>query len=168
MPESICRRRYPSDLTEAQWLAIKPLVTPLEEKQLGRKRETNVREVLDAINYRWMSGCVWRMLPHDLPSWNTVYMYSRRWEQVGLLSKIRTLLLSSPARLPIVRQEVIRQLDNESEASKNNPERPQPDLLPPVDKMNPYPRMEDVPSCLATDVDWSDQRFNYSSHAAPQ
>ncbi|MEZ6046665.1 MAG: transposase [Planctomycetaceae bacterium] len=108
------RRTYPSDLTDAQWLSIEPLVTPLEEKRVGRKRETNLREVLNAINYRWMSGCVWRMLPHDLPAWNTVYMYAHRWEEAGLLSKIRTLLITSPARLPIVKQEILRALESES------------------------------------------------------
>ncbi|MCA9039742.1 MAG: transposase [Planctomycetaceae bacterium] len=124
MSEAIRRRTYPSDLTEAQWKALEPLVTPVEVNRQGRKRETNLREVLNAINYRWMSGCVWRMLPHDLPAWNTVYMYSHRWERAGILSKIRTILLSSPARLPIVKQQILNDLDKHSPLLKDNPVKP--------------------------------------------
>ena len=114
MSHRVRRRTYPSDLSDAQWRAIAPLVTPTAENRPGRRRETDLREVLNAVNYRWMSGCVWRMIPHDLPSWNTVYMYAHRWEEAGLLSKIRTLLLTSPTRLTIVKHEIYRQLREET------------------------------------------------------
>jgi len=88
------RRSYPSDITDAQWECIAPLIsTPVNSKR-GRKRETDLREVINAINYRWSTGCVWRMLPHDLPSWNTIYTYFHRWEQDGTLKKLRDILLN--------------------------------------------------------------------------
>jgi putative transposase len=52
-----------------------------------------VRTVLNAINFRWRCGCTWRMLPHDFPPWETVYMYFRIWRQAGILPFIRDALL---------------------------------------------------------------------------
>ena len=88
------RRSYPSDITDAQWECIAPLISTPANSKRGRKRETDLREVINAINYRWSTGCVWRMLPHDLPSWNTIYTYFHRWEQDGTLKKLRDILLN--------------------------------------------------------------------------
>lgn len=89
------RRAYPSDITESQWSCIKPLLTlPSQKSNRGRKCHTDLREVVNAINYRWSTGCVWRMLPHDLPAWNTIYYHFHRWEQDGTLKKLREILLN--------------------------------------------------------------------------
>ena len=85
------RTRYPSDLTETQWRRIMLLLPA--EKTRGRRRCTCVREVVNAINYRWRTGCVWRMLPHDFPPWATVYTYFRHWQCDGVLRQIRAVLL---------------------------------------------------------------------------
>lgn len=76
------RKPYPSDLTDAQWLIVEPLVPPA--KQGGRSRSVCMREVLNAIFYLLRSGCAWRMLPHDLPPWPTVYGYFRDWRRDGV------------------------------------------------------------------------------------
>jgi transposase len=87
---------YPSDLTERQWNRIVPLLP--ESRSTGRRRRHSLRQVLDAINYRWETGCAWRMLPHDFPPWGTVYTYYRRWQRTGLLPKLRDALLQGKRR----------------------------------------------------------------------
>jgi transposase len=82
---------YPSDITELQWQRLRPLLTPPNAK--SRSRSTDVRAVLNAINFRWRCGCTWRMLPHDFPPWETVYKYFRIWRQAGILPIIRDALL---------------------------------------------------------------------------
>ncbi len=85
------RRRYPSDLTDDRWQAVSPLLPAA--KTVGRPRERTVREIVDAINYHWETGCAWRMLPHDFPPWGTVYAYFRKWQQMGVLRPVREELL---------------------------------------------------------------------------
>src|SRR3954449_11637519 len=64
------RKPYPSDLTDAQWAIIEPLILV---SKVGRPRTNDMREVLNAIFYLNRSGCQWDMLPHDLPAKSTVY-----------------------------------------------------------------------------------------------
>ena len=68
---------YPSDLTDAQWDILKPLLPPASN--LGRPRKNDLRDILDAIFYRNRNGCTWRALPHDFPRWRTVYNYFNGW-----------------------------------------------------------------------------------------
>lgn len=90
--EKSVRRDYPSDLTDRQWRRISPLVEG-PRPGTGRPRETELREVVNALNYRWETGCAWRMLPHDFPPWGTIYTYARQWERDGRLPEIRDALL---------------------------------------------------------------------------
>jgi putative transposase len=69
------RRPYDSDLTDAEWLLLEPLIPA--EKPGGRHRTIVMREVLNAIFYVLRAGCAWRLLPHDFPAWQTVYGYLR-------------------------------------------------------------------------------------------
>ncbi|MCA9115707.1 MAG: transposase [Planctomycetaceae bacterium] len=85
------RLAYPSDLTDTQWKRLEPLLPA--EKPRGRQRFTSLREVVNGINYRWSTGCVWRMLPHDFPPWTTVYTYYRQWLNDGTLLQIHDSLL---------------------------------------------------------------------------
>src|SRR5215216_301854 len=58
------KRSYQTDLTDAEWEALKPhLPAP---KKRGRPRTHSPREILDAIFYILKSGCPWRLLPRDL------------------------------------------------------------------------------------------------------
>jgi len=81
---------YPSDLTDAQWALLRPLI----EKPGGRGRPSTQdrRRILDAIFYVARSGCQWRMLPKDYPPWQTVYSCFRRWQQRGLLAQVHEQL----------------------------------------------------------------------------
>jgi putative transposase len=58
----------------------------------GRPREVDIREVLNAIFYLLRSGCAWRMLPHDLPAWQTVYGYLRTRRREGIWERINAAL----------------------------------------------------------------------------
>jgi putative transposase len=51
-----------------------------------------LREILNGIFYVLRSGCSWRMLPKDLPRWQTVYHYFRRWKLDGTWERIHTVL----------------------------------------------------------------------------
>ena len=72
---------YPSDLTDAQWAAIKKLIPP--PKPGGRPRTTNMREVINAILYLLRTGCQWAFLPRDFPPKSTVYDYFSQWGKDG-------------------------------------------------------------------------------------
>ena len=84
------REAYPSDLSDAEWEFVAPLIPPA--KSGGRPRTVDIREVLDAIFYVLRSGCAWRMLPHDFPNWQTVYTYFRNWRKDGTWERLNTVL----------------------------------------------------------------------------
>ncbi len=78
--------RYPSDLSDPEWALIAPLIPPA--KRGGRKREVDIREVMNAILYVLGTGCQWRALPKDLPPKSTVHDYLMLWEWDGTLDRI--------------------------------------------------------------------------------
>lgn len=78
--------RYPSDLSDAEWTLVVPLIPPA--KHGGRKRSVNVREVLNGIFYVLSTGCQWNALPTDLPPKSTVYDYLDLWSWDGTLARI--------------------------------------------------------------------------------
>jgi putative transposase len=75
-------KRYPSDLTEAEWKRLEPLIPAVN--QGGRPASYTRREIVNGILYVLRSGCSWRMLPKDLPPWDTVYGYFRGWRKSGV------------------------------------------------------------------------------------
>lgn len=75
------RTPYPTDLTDAEWKLVEPLIPPALPG--GRHRTVNLREVLNGIRYLVRSGCSWRLLPHEFPPWGTVHYYYRRWRLDG-------------------------------------------------------------------------------------
>ena len=75
--------RYPSDLRDEEWALIAPLIPPARHG--GRRREVDVREVMNGIFYVLGTGCQWRALPKDLPPKSTVHDYLMLWDHaVGL------------------------------------------------------------------------------------
>lgn len=66
-------RSYPTDLTDAEWEIVEPLIP--KPKPRGPKANVDVREILNGI----FEGCQWRALPNDLPPWTTVSNYFRKW-----------------------------------------------------------------------------------------
>lgn len=78
--------RYPSDLTDAEWALVEPLIPPA--KRGGRKREVDVREVLNGLLYVLSTGCQWRAVPKDLPPKSTLFSYFDLWNWDGTLGRI--------------------------------------------------------------------------------
>ncbi len=81
---------YTSDLTDAQWERLAPLIPPA--KSGGRPRSVNLRAIVNAIFYRTKTGCQWRNLPHDFPPWGTVAGYYRIWRRAGVWQTIHDTL----------------------------------------------------------------------------
>jgi putative transposase len=88
--EASPRRPYPSDVTDAQWALLEPLLPP--PIPAGAPRRTDFRGVLDAVFYLLSTGCSWAALPHDFPPEGTVRYYFHRWRRVGLWEQIHGTL----------------------------------------------------------------------------
>ena len=82
--------RYPSDLTDVEWAHVELLIPPV--RRGGRRRETNMREALNAVMYVLSTGCQWRYLPKDFPPRSTVYRYFCNWGIDGALDRIHDAL----------------------------------------------------------------------------
>ena len=82
--------RYPSDLTDAEWAHVSPLIPPA--KRGGNKRTVDLREVMNGIMYVLSTDCEWRAVPKDLPARSTLYDYFdlRSWD--GTLERIHHAL----------------------------------------------------------------------------
>jgi putative transposase len=79
--ETPVRKTYPSDLTDAQWTILEPLVPA--SRHGGRPRTVDMREIINTILYLNRTGCQWDMLPHDLLPKSTVYEYFAQWRDDG-------------------------------------------------------------------------------------
>ena len=85
--------RYPSDITDAQWAIIEPLV-PLAGHR-GRPRTAYMREVINAISYIARTGCQWRSLPQVFRPWTTVQRYFSAWSKMGILAEMNDALVAA-------------------------------------------------------------------------
>jgi putative transposase len=96
------RLTYTTDLTDEEWQILEPLLPP--EKAGGRPRKYPLREVMNGIQYVLRAGCAWRLMPHDLPHWQTAYQTFRAWRQDGTWQRIhdqlRELLRTRMGRHP--------------------------------------------------------------------
>ena len=81
MLSASARKSYPSDLTDAQWAILEPLIPAAGRG--GRPREVDMREIVNAMLSLNRSGCQWDMLPHDLPPRNSVHVDFARWRDDG-------------------------------------------------------------------------------------
>ncbi len=82
--------RYPSDLTDAEWALVAPLIPPA--KRGGNKQTVDVREVVNGLMYVLSTGCQWRAIPKDLAPRSTVFGYLARWDWDGTLERIHHAL----------------------------------------------------------------------------
>ena len=78
--------RYPSDLTDAEWARLAPLIP--KAKPGGRPRKTDMREAMNAILYLLRSACPWRYLPSNFPPRSTVYNIFRNFQRDGVWEAI--------------------------------------------------------------------------------
>jgi putative transposase len=84
------RKAYPTDILDTEWTILEPLIP--KAKTGGHPRTVNMREIVNAIFYILAGGCAWRLMPHDLPPWSTVYHYFRSWRTQGTWMKINQVL----------------------------------------------------------------------------
>ena len=84
------KRSYATDLSDAEWECLKLYVPPPNKR--GRPKTHSSREILNAIFYVLKSGCAWRLLPRDLPPWETVYWWFRRWRMDGTFEQLNLAL----------------------------------------------------------------------------
>jgi len=78
---------YPTNQTDKQWKVIEKII---DDK---RKRKNSLREIWNALQYITKTGVQWRMLPKDLPKWELVYYYFRKWTAEGLIEEIHDILV---------------------------------------------------------------------------
>src|SRR5215216_4159458 len=107
--ESAARRAYPSDVTDDEWAFVAPYLTLMKED--APQREHSLREVFNGLRWFVRAGASWRMLPHDLPPWHTVYQQTARWLNAGVFEAIvhdlRRLLREAAGRAPEPRAAIL-------------------------------------------------------------
>lgn len=89
------RKRYPSDLTDAQWALIEPVITAWKAAHpsvSGHEGGYEMREIINAIRYQGRTGVQWDYLPHDLPPKSATYYYFAKWRDDGTDQAIHDLL----------------------------------------------------------------------------
>ena len=59
------RKAYPTDVSDVEWDLIKSMIPAERQRKRGKKREVDMREIVNAIFYILRAGCSWRMMPHD-------------------------------------------------------------------------------------------------------
>jgi putative transposase len=83
--------RYASDTTDAEWLLLSFFLPPA--RRVGRPREVDLREVMNAILYMLATGCQWRALPKDFPPRSTIQYYFYDWRDRGIWRRINLALV---------------------------------------------------------------------------
>lgn len=97
------RRPYPTDLSDARWALLEPVLTRWREGRaqagLGLSRPVHdLREIVNAILYVNRAGCAWALLPHDFPPYKTVYGYYAAWQCEGVTQELHDLLRAQVRR----------------------------------------------------------------------
>ncbi|WP_391733073.1 IS5 family transposase [Tautonia sociabilis] len=83
-------KRYPTDLTNAEWAQVARVIPA--PKKGGRPAKYERREITNALLYITRAGCPWRMMPRDLPPWRIVYWYFMQWKKDGTFDRLMDLL----------------------------------------------------------------------------
>lgn len=88
------RKAYPSDVTDDEWAFVAPYLTLMKED--APQRTHDLREVFNGLRWIVRAGAQWRMMPHNLPPWYSVYQQSQRWIAAGvfeaMLQDLRALI----------------------------------------------------------------------------
>src|SRR5262245_62051154 len=86
------RLPYPCALTEAMWQLVAAQLPVRDPRRGGRPQIYGHRLIIDTILYVLVSGCAWRLVPHDLAPWDAAYRWFRRWSALGVWDDIHTAL----------------------------------------------------------------------------
>ena len=87
---NIHRQAYTSDLKDQEWNILEPLMPAPSSR--GRPQEWPQQEIINGVLYILRAGCAWRLMPHDLPPWQSVYYHFNKWRQDGTWLKLNTAL----------------------------------------------------------------------------
>ena len=103
------RRPYPSDVSDDEWAFVAPYLTLMRED--APQRGHSLREVFNGLRWIVRSGAEWRLMPHDLPPWHTVYQQTQRWIKAGVseavVHELRMLLREIEGRPPQPRAAIL-------------------------------------------------------------
>jgi transposase len=80
------RKAYPSDVSDEEWAFVAPYLTLMRED--APQREHSLREVFNGLRWMVRTAAPWRMMPHDLPPWHTVYQQAQRWFNAGVFEEM--------------------------------------------------------------------------------
>jgi putative transposase len=83
-------RLYPTDLSNAEWAILSPLLPP--PRQRGRPLKWSLRLLLDGVFYVVRTGCQWPLLPREYPPWQAVYHHFRRRQLDGTWERLNAIL----------------------------------------------------------------------------
>jgi len=86
------RKSYPTDLSDAEWQLLAPLLPSSKCGPKGGRPAKHRREIINGIRFVVRSGCAWRLMPHDLPKWATCYHYFRVWKRDGTWQRMHDQL----------------------------------------------------------------------------
>jgi transposase len=92
---TVARRPYRTDLSDARWALIEPILVEWRSRRAGLgivKLQHELREITNAILYINRTGAPWDLLPHDFPPHQTVYGYYSTWEKEGITERIHDVL----------------------------------------------------------------------------
>lgn len=78
------KTKYPSDVSDKEWEILKKVIPEPSE---GRNRKYEIREIVNGIYYIIRTGGGWRYMPKDLPNWESVYYYWKKWKKEGIWEK---------------------------------------------------------------------------------
>ena len=84
-------RNQTNEISDAVWETIQTYIP--SEKPGGRPRDTDIREVVNAIVYVLNNDCSWRKVPEDLLPWQTVYDYYSKWRKYGIWDRLSLALV---------------------------------------------------------------------------
>src|SRR4026208_536310 len=85
-PPQAARKPYPSDVSDDEWAFVAPYLTLMRED--APQRDHPLRETFNGLRWLGRAGATWRMMPHDLPPWHTVYQQTRRWLDADVFGAI--------------------------------------------------------------------------------
>lgn len=120
-PKEVPVKRYPSDLTDEEWQLLESLLEEAEPYTTGRPRTHELREIINAIFYLNKTGCQWRYLPKDFPSYKLVSYYYHKWVDNNTWAMIN-IALHRKVRKELVRNEEPSAGMIDSQTVKGTPE----------------------------------------------
>ena len=86
MANSMVRQASPSDVSDNEWTVVAPYLTRMTAN--APQRAQSLREVLNGLRWLVRAGAAWRLTPHDLPPWDTVYQHTQRWIKAGVFDTL--------------------------------------------------------------------------------